>query len=736
MSSLAEPRAWASDHPDGDFDEFDHRPAASRINFEKIRAILVRNRLFIAASLVVFVLGAVAVTALTQPKYTAAASVQIDQQTQKVLGSEEQEPTAAYQDADRFLRTQVDVLKSRSLAERVNTALRLDRDNRFVETMGGKIRLTPGVDPRTALREQVIALLMDNLSVDLPNNSRVATLRFVSPSPRVATDVANAFAQQYIVSNLQRRFEATSYARNFLQSRLADVRGRLENSERQVNTYARQSGLIDASNAAVMSNNGSTNGATAPRSLILARLVQLNSALVAAQTARTEAEEHWKQVQRTPLMSLPEVLNNSAIQGLRQQRAQLVAAYEEEKQRRTSAYPTMVQQSARIAELDQQITSMASDVRRSVSDAYQTALKQERETSGSIATLESQVRTEQDRSVQFNILRREVDTNRELYDGLLQRFKELSAEAGVTSNNISIVDKAQEPRRPTSPKLFLNLAIGIVLGLLTAAAIVLMREMFDDRVRMPEDVPAKLGLPLMGSIPALGSNVVPREALEAPKSELAEAFQALRATLELSTSHGVPKTLLVTSSRPSEGKSTTSYAVARTFARQGRRVVLIDADLRRPSLHKVMGTDNKGGVSNLLAGQKTVAEVLRTTDAPNLSFISSGPIPPDPAQLLETQTIRSVLEALQAECDIVVVDGPPVLGLVDALELATAAEGVLFVVEAGSMHFGGVRASLKRLRDVHARLLGVVLNKFDAQAVGYSTNYAYAYTYRYGSAET
>lgn len=707
------------------------------INFEKIRATLIRNRAVILITVTVFVLAAVGITALMRPKFTASASVQIDQQAARVLESQDVDPAASFMDADRFLRTQVDVLKSRSLAERVALALRLDRDNAFVVSMTGKPpKSEPGVQPGTARHEAVIDLLMDNMSVDLPSNSRVATIHFVSPAPIVATEVANAFAQQFIVANLQRKYEATRYARNFVQGRLEDVRRRLEQSERQVNDYARKTGLIDASNAATGTSNGTTNAAIAPRSLALARLVQLNAALVAAQTQRLAAEERWNQARRTSLMSLPEVLSNSAIQELQQQRAQLVAAYEEEKQRRREAYPTMIQQAARISELDAQTARMASDVRRSISDAYQAALSQERETARDLASAEQEARVEQDRGVGYNILRREVDTNRELYDGLLQRVKELSAESGVTTNNISVIDRAEIPRRPTSPKLFLNLAIGLVLGLMSAAAIVLMREMFDDRVRLPEDVPAKLGLPLMGSIPALGPNIVPREALEAPKSELAEAFQALRATLELSTSHGVPGSLLVTSSRPSEGKSTTSYAVARTFARQGRRVVLVDADLRRPSLHKVMGTDNQGGISNLLAGQMTVAEVIRTTEVPNLAFISSGPIPPDPAQLLETEAVRSMLRTLQAECDIVVVDGPPVLGLADAIELASAAEGVLFVVESGSMHFGGVRASLKRLRDVHARLLGVVLNKFNAQAVGYSTNYAYAYTYRYGSAES
>lgn len=709
-------------------------PRPRAIDFERIRSTLIRNRLLILVTLGVFVLAALAATALMRPKYTAAASVQIEQQSAKVLGSEQTEPQAAYQDADRFLRTQVDVLKSRSLAERVVTTLHLDRDGRFLTQMAAKpAEPTPGVDPATARSEQNVALLMDHLEVDLPSNSRVATIRFVSPSPRLAADVANAFAEQFIVANLQRKFDATSYARNFLQSRLGDVRRRLETSERQVNDYARGSGLIDATNAATATVSGATNVTPAPRSLTLARLVQLNTALVTAQTARTEAEERWAQAQRTPLMSLPEVLSNDAIQTLRSQRAQLASAMEEERQRRRDAYPAMIQQAARIAELDQQIAGMAQDVRRSIQDAYRTAANQERETARDISTAEQEARTEQDRGVRFNILRREVDTNRELYDGLLQRFKELSAEAGVTTNNISVVDQAEEPRRPTSPKLLVNLAIGIVLGLLTAAAIVLLREMFDDRVRLPEDVPAKLGLPLMGSIPALAPGLVPKEELDAPKSELTEAYQALRATLELSTSRGAPASLLVTSSRPSEGKSTTSYAVARSFARQGRRVVLIDADLRGPSLHKVLGTDNHGGVSNLLAGQKAIAEVLRKTDAPNLSFISSGPIPPDPAQLLETASIRSVLDALESECDIVVIDGPPVLGLADALELAAAAEGVLFVVESGSMHFGGVRASIKRLRDVHARLLGVVLNKFDAQAIGYGTNYAYSYTYRYGA---
>lgn len=701
------------------------------INFEHIRSILVRNRWIICATVAACVLVALGITALMRPRYTAVASVQIDQEAAKVLASEDTQPATPIQDADRFLQTQLDVLRSRTLAERVALSLHLDRDTSFLTRMAIKPPVAGG-DQRLALHAAVVTALLNNMSVELPRNSRVATISFISPSPQVAAQIANAYADQFIVANLQRRFDSTSYARNFLQGRLAEVRRRLENSERQVNDYARNSGLIDASNAASSSSDG-TSGATGPRSLTVARLVELNGALVKAQIARTEAEERWNQAKRTPLMSLPDVLDNGAIQGLLQQRAQLQAAYEEEKQRRKDAYPTMVQEAARISALDQQINLMASNVRRSISDAYQSTLAQERETAAAVTAAERLTRSEQDRGVGFNILRREVDTNRELYNGLLQRFKELSAQAGVTTNNISIVDRALAPVFPTSPKLWLNVAAGVLLGLLTATALVALREIFDDRVRLPEDVPAKLQLPLMGSIPRVGSEVSMVEELESPKSEIAEAYQALRATLELSSSRGVPRSLLMTSSRPSEGKSTSAYAVARAFARQGRKVVLVDGDLRRPSAHRLLGLDNQLGLSNVLSGQQPIKAVVKSANVPGLSVITSGPIPPDPTHLLDATTVRATLDALSAEWDLIVLDAPPVLGLADTLELAAAVEAVLFVVEASSMHFGGVRSSLKRLRDVRANLLGVVLNKFDAKAAGYSTDYSYSYTYRYGS---
>jgi succinoglycan biosynthesis transport protein ExoP len=715
-----------------DFDDEDRdvlEDVDSGINFEKIRSTLLRNRYVIVGSIVVCLLAALAVTVLMRPRYTAAASIQIDDQVAKVLRSEDGEQAPSAQDADRFLQTRIDVLQSRSMAERVANRLRLDRDGTFITQMTGKPPADTANTP-AARRERVVALLRSNLKVDLPRTSRVASVKFTSPSPQLAAKVADAFAEEFIVANLQRRFDATSYARNFLQGRLDDVRQRLESSERQVNVYARDAGLIDASNAAP--SGGANTGGGPPRSLTLARLVQLNGALASAQTARLEAEQRWNQARRAPLLSLPEVLANASIQELRQQRAQLAAGLEEEKQRHRDAYPSMVQQSAKLAELDDQIGRMAQDVRRSIADSYQTALRQESEIRTDVGALEGEARTEQDRSVRFNILRREVDTNRELYDGLLQRFKELSAEAGVTTNNISIVDHAEVPRIPTSPRLTLNLALGLLFGLVAAAAIVIARETFDDRVRLPEDVPVKLGLPLLASVPA-ATAASPVADLEAPKSDFSEAFQALRATLELSTSRGMPATLLLTSTRPSEGKSTSAYAIARTFSRQGRRTVLVDGDLRRPSLHKVLGLDNAVGLSNLLTGREVEGAVRALDSAPGLSVVTSGPIPPDPAQLLQADAVRSVLADLHRDFDLVVVDAPPVLGLADTLEWAAAVEGVLFVVEAGSMHFGGVRASIKRLRDVRATMLGVILNKFDAKAVGYGTNYSYAYTYRYGT---
>jgi capsular exopolysaccharide synthesis family protein len=726
--------AARSDHAELEYQPDDLAEGGEGIDLRRLWSAVYRSRYYILGVFAAAVVLAILITVLMRPRFTATASVQIDQQAAKVLGSEDTEPAAQVADADRFLQTQVDVLKSRSLELRVVDALGLQRNDDFVRAMGAKV-VTPraGTDPVAAKREQVLTLLENNLKVDLPRNSRVANINFTSPDRVLAARVANSFADNFIIANLQRKYDTSSYARSFLERRLDDTRQKLQDSERAAIDYARSAQLIDATNAA--STNTQTGDAqqNGPSSLTVSRLVQVNTAQTDAATASSAALQHWLSSQKVPVLELPEVLSNPAVQELMQQKAQLVAAYQDERQRRKAAYPTMVQEAARIAEMDRQINQLASKIRNSIYDAYKTAKSQEDALKGNFSTLVNQTLAEQDRSIRYNILRREVDTNRTLYDGLLQRYKEVSAEAGITTNNITVVDRADVPLLPTSPKPVLNLALALVLATLASAAVVFAREKLDDVIRTPEDVPGKLELPLLASIPLLQAGDSPLEELEKPQSELAESYQTLRTALELSTSQGVPRTLLVSSSRPSEGKSTTAFAIARSFARLGNRVLLIDGDMRRPSLHRTLGLNNDYGLSSLLAHQRTPDAVAQATAVPNLAFIASGPLPPNPSELLGTEVLHGLLEEFEKHYDLVLIDGPPVLGLADALQLAAAVAGTVFVVEANAGHYGSAKSSVRRLSSVGGHLIGAVLTKFNVKSLGYGYSYAYNYSYKYGS---
>jgi succinoglycan biosynthesis transport protein ExoP len=493
--------------------------------------------------------------------------------------------------------------------------------------------------------------------------------------------------------------------------------------------YSRAVGLIDASAGIGTSDTGGVT--TGPRSLVTSDLVSLNNSYAMAQANRVAAQQHWQTSAHTPLLSLPEVIGNPTYTALVQARSAAQAAYQQDSQRHRADFPALQQLGAQIVSYDRQITRLAGAIRDSIRDQYQTAQAQETALAGQVNQLKAATLSEQDKSVRYNILKRETDTNRTMYDGLLQRYKELSAQAGVSANNVSMVDTAALPTHPVSPKPLLNFAAAAMLGLLLASAAVFLLEKFDDAVRSPDDVPQKLGLALLNTVPLLKADQTPREALDDPRSPLSESYAALRTSLELAHSGGLPSILLFTSSRPGEGKSTSAYAVARDFARIGKNVVLIDSDLRRPSLHRVFGLLNKHGLTSVLARYRTLDEVIQPTGVDRLSFLSTGPLPPNPAELLSGVSLKATLADLRKRFDLIVIDSPPVLGLADAIILASNADGVVFVTEANAPHHGQAKAALKRLKAGQSNILGAVLTKYDAKKVGYNYDYGY-YAYSYG----
>jgi succinoglycan biosynthesis transport protein ExoP len=718
-------------------DRWGSEPASGglHIDVRATWAALYRNRKLIAATVAIAVIIGIAIIYLSTPIFRAETAIQIDQQSTKVLQGEDVAPSDASQDTDRFLQTQLDIIQSRSLADRVARDLGLYNSPDFIARMGGTPVEAPNGSAGQAMRQdQVIGALQGNLKAVLPVDSRVVTLSFTSPDAALAARVANSYADRFIVSNLDRRYNASSYARKFLSEQLDETRRKVEQSERNLIAYARSARLIDTGGG---SDSGG-QGLSGPRSLVTSNLVQLNTSYAAAMAARLSAEQSWEQANKAPLMNLPEVQADPSIQGLVQQRARALAQYEQDRKHWQPDHPTMVQASAQIAGLERQINTLATRVKNAIRQRYLVASAQERAVSQSLEQFKNQTLSEQDRAVQYNILHREVDTNRALYDALLQRFKEVSAAAGLTSSNVSIIDRAETPRRPVWPRPLLILAGCILAGLAVAFGVLFVREHLDDAVRSPEDMTSKLGIPVVGSTPLMPAGMSPAEELEKPRSPLSEAYYAIRTALELSSASGLPRTMMFTSSAASEGKSTSSFAIARDFAKVGRKVLLIDADLRKPTQDKLTGVPNKLGLANLLAKQSSRAEVTQPTSFAGLDVIPTGPLPMNPAELLASAGLNGLLHEVSREYDLIVIDAPPVMGLADAPTLAAFAEATVMVVEANRAHRGQAKTSVRRLRAARANILGGILTKYDVRMMGYGAggNYGYGYGYGYGSKGT
>ena len=730
MASIAYSDGEEASHVRPDEYGYDSQAPSISIGLALRQALSVARRhlWLIAAIVAAFLAGALILTMLITPKFTAESTLEIANRSDQVLGDKldsgtESNADANVYDADRFLNTQINILTSRSLAERVAKRLNLFSSPRFFAAMQVS---DDSYDNDTERRNGVIELLMGHLQAALSSQTRIATIQFTSIDPQMSSDIANAFATEFIQANLQRRFDSSSYARKFVQDQLEQARVRLEASEQDLNAYAREAGLIRTRDASSSESNTSSSVTTAS-------LMQINQAANDAQTRRVAAEAHWNAERAQPLLSSPAALASPPVQELLTRRSELQAQLDGARDRYLDDHPSVQRLTTQLKNTNDQLTRAATQVRDSVRADYVAALAAEKRLRARVSQLEAASLQEQDRSVRYNTLAREADTNRSVYDGLLQRYRELNASAGITASNVSVIDQAEPPTEPSSPRPVLNLAFALVIGLVTAAAVVYLKDQLDDRVRVPEEVEQKVGLHLLGVVPE-AKDEDPIEALRDPKSIVSESYSALRSSLLYSTRDGLPRLMLVTSAQASEGKSTTSFAAARSMATVGKRTLLVDADLRRPSIHRISGVANKAGLSDVLVGDKTVDEVIVPGETANLFILPSGPVPPSPAELLSSPRLTALFETLRTKFDFVVVDSAPVLGLADSPGLSALADGVLLVIEANRGRGGQLKAAIRRLRLMKPTILGAVLTKFDPNAAGnaYSTYYQYDY-YQYRS---
>lgn len=697
-------------------------------------SILRRRRWIIIGAMVIALLAGLLLSLLMTPQYTASATLEIQRETRNFTNVEGVQPVESATIDQEFYQTQYGLLAARSLADSVATNLRLFDNPHFFEMFRSSKasqwfedgRVIGGRSTREDRIKEAGDILLDHLAVNPQRLSRLVDISFTSPDPALSKQIVDTWGQVFVQITLQRRYEATSYARHFLDDRLAQLRTRIEQSERMLVDYAGREGIVNLPAATPVPGEGA---GVNERPLIADDLATLNRELGRATADRILAESRLGANGGT----VTEALTNDAISGMRSRRAELAADYARMMTQFEPEYPPALAVHNQIQQLDQSIAREEGRVRNTLQETYRASRERERDLNTRVDQLKGGLLDLRRRSIQYNIYQRDVDTNRELYAALLQRYKEIGVAGGVGVNNISVVDTAEMPRKPSSPKIVLNMVLALLAGLGLGIAAAFGLEQIDEGIADPADVEENLNVPLLGTVPRTADGD-PLEALRDRKSALAEAYLSLQTNLSFTTDHGIPKTLAVTSASPGEGKTTTSYALAQSLARANRRVLLIDSDLRSPSIHTMFGVKNGPGLSNYLSGEEDLAKLIAPTAFSDLYIMPAGPQPPSAAELLSSDRLEQLIGKAAEQFDHVIIDAPPVMGLADSPLIASRVEGVVFVLEAHQTKRSTARVALARLNSANAQIIGVVLSKFDAKRAHYGYGYDYGYGYGYGDA--
>jgi len=693
----------------------DHQPAIRNLSvppLEQIWQTIKNNKLLIGSLLIASLLIGLIITLLMTPMYKATTRIEISRAKENVTSVEGVDTSDKVLDL-QYYQTQYELLSSRSLAEQVIRKSNLTSNKRFLKAYD--IEVLPD-DPE----KFIASILLANVSIKPIETSNLVDIEYTSADPVVSSGIANAWAREYIASNLNRRFGATSEGRKFLEGRLAQLRERLENAERDLINYAARRNLFTID----IPKEGNSD-TTASQTLVASDLQALNDALTNATTARLAAQSALRAAGNPTNPA-----DAAAIQPLRQKRAELAAERARLRATAGDEYPSVIALTDQVTQLDREISSAESRLGSDVKARYLQAAELENRLRLRVDELRKEFVQQRRDSVQYNILQREVDTNRALYNAILQRYREIGV-AGVGENNISVVDSAEVPDSPSSPNLPLNLLLSLLIGAASAGGIILLRERLDQSVREPAEVPELLGVPLLGSIPFVGGRGIDR-ALSKKDSELYEAYVNLCTNLGFLSDQGVPKLIMVGSSRPAEGKSLSSVALANVLTERGKRVLLLDADMRNSGVFKYLEIqNNRKGLSNLLSGEKLSPDMIGKGTPFSFDILSAGRRPPNAAELLTGERFATLLQTLATSYDHVVIDGPPVLGLADAPLIAAAVDGVVMVIEANHGKIRLIAQALNRLEHGGGKIFGAIVTKLDQRntTYGYGSDYGYGYSY-------
>ena len=724
------------------------------LHLRDVLRIILKRKWWIVSASVLFLLGSTISTLMETPLYRASTTIQIDRVAQRVVDYRDGGGNAEMWDDGSALQTQLELLRSKALVERVMEMLQLDLDRAKLASRDpakdsgsattteteprddwiGRILTTlrkrsePSVKDMSVLdRESVIGSLRGSMQVEPVTGSRLVRLNVIGANAEQAARIANAWTEAFIKSNLERKVDASSYARGFLEQEVGKAKARLEESERALIEYTKQKQILTVDEK---SNPNSQNYA------------DFSAALSRAEQERIKAEANYDEVKRT-LSNSKDLLDNKALATFRENKAKLELEYQEQLRTYKPGHPKMQALQAQIDTADKRIVEEAKAITTSIEAnakaAVDSARAQEDRLRVRVDAAKRNILEVQDQGIRYGILKREVDTNRELYSGLLTRLKEVGVTAQVGTNNISVIDKADVPLFPFRPDVMRGAMTGLLLGLMAGLALAFVIEYMDDSIKFPDEVERFTGLPLMGVIPMVSAskNSPIEQATHDPRSSLAEAYRSVRTALQFSTAKGAPRSIVLTSCTKNEGKTTSAIALAVALSQMGKRVLLIDGDMRNPSLHRAFGTDHMTGLSNVLSSDTDPITVTRKTEFKNLYLITGGPLPPNPAELLSGPGLTRLLSPTASNFDHIVIDAPPILGIADSIILCNQVDATLFVIESSKTRKTGIRNAIRRLRQSGTVPLGAILTKLGAEMsmYGYETDFYY-YGHRLDQAGT
>ncbi len=698
-----------------------YEPRKSFLDFPTIRGILFRQRWLIGGAIATALVIGLIMTLLATPIYSAEATVRVQPYANFVTDGQDVDQGIGSNQIFDFLSTQAAVIQSRSLAEVVakehNLGVRTD-------LLGANIDETrpPNVTDEQWIRtkEGIAArILSGSVSAELPTDNWILKIRFKSPNRALAAEMANAYTDAFVAADSRGLTEDNEYAQTYLREEIDNVRVKLQEAEQAANNYARGSSIIVQPGGGEEEGGG---GAT----LTSVNLSSINQRASQARADRIQAEQRWRAIQNLPAGQLPEVQNNPVLQGLVNQRTSRQAELVELRQRYNDDFPQIQNLLKQISALNTQIEAISSDVKATVRNAYTVARNQEEALQQELSSATGETLEEQDRRVQYSVLEREAQALRDQLQNLLKRYNEVSSAANVKTGIITKLDSATVPGAPISPNLTRNMTLALVFGIAFAGALAVLRETLDSRVRSIEDIEERVGIPLLGYTPFVDHRYISANGTD-QFSALVEAYASIRSTIDFS----LPKSqnvLQLTSSQASEGKTTTAVILAELFARLGRKVLLIDGDLRRPSVAKLLDIDQpKQGLVEVLQGTATLESAILSGVHENLDILPVAEIPINPTEIIASPQLRDFIESQRHNYSLIIFDSCPVMGLADAPILSRVVDKTIFVLEANRTNYGKVKQAVQRLRSAGGNTLGVILTKYRALEAGEDTDYQYNY---------